>query len=195
MWVDESQFRANLLAALAFALLLSGLASIRKLREPTIRAIKRAWGFFGSIRLTTSTRIEAALGEAKEEGMRAALEPIQKTIDARRKAFQEAFAAPSAGAPPREPVSWSARRRATGWVVLTNLSSTDTAFHVEVSGIGLSLNAWVPEDPAWEKVEPKETVSFAAGRDPDWPMDPKLLVVWEDAGGRAHEDYLLVVGL
>lgn len=68
-WVDESQFRAGVASALVVAALLGLVALIPKLRRPLWDALKKAWSFIISIRITTTKRIEAAKSEAYDQGL------------------------------------------------------------------------------------------------------------------------------
>lgn len=247
-WASESPLGATIVGGLIVAAIVGLVAlvvsAIPKLRAPVwsaIRnvwsAIRNVWNFIVSIRLTTTTQIEAATESARQEGHEAGRDAWLKAIDAFSGSPTQTLKdillptlpephhvtpailavppqkmltigdiidqdvrrarSPYVGDPPAppEPVSWSARRRAGGDFVLANLSTTDTAYHVAVSAIGFNIEKWDSSPPSWDEVGPKQTVYFDATRDPTFPLEPRLTVVWEDAGALAHEAYPQVRGL
>lgn len=221
-WLGESGALANAVGGLIAALILGLIAVIPKLRAPTVAAIRRAWTFIISIRVTTTTHIEAATKEAQREGASAVTNRITSSLRRGQTALQEG----SIGTSPeptridiptlakmdqprlqpwpehpaltekREPVSWSARLRTDGEFVLTNLSRTDAAYHVSASIVGLVIEDDRWPVLTWDEIGPKQIgrSEAKASRDHEWVMEPKLTVVWEDEDGRARREHLEILG-
>jgi len=164
-------------------------------REPVFTAIQRTWAFITSIRITTTIRIDAAREAARRELVDTPPNPNYLLVPLEK--YRELTA--SANVPPAEPVvqdpvSWSARRRAGGDFVLTNLSRTDVAHHVAVASSHLGMDP--SQSPSWDEIGPKDTVYFDADPDPMTTDAYRYLeVVWEDDDGRAQDTHIRVYGM
>lgn len=200
-WADTSPLGGTVVGGLIVAAVVAvgGLvvAIVPKWRGPVFAAIQRTWAFITSIRITTTTRIDAAREAARRElvdkpppSPNYRLVPLDKS-----KELTASANVPPAAPVVRDRVSWSARRRAGGDFVLTNLSTTDCARHVAVASSALVLDH-PSQSPSWDEIGPKDTVYFDADRDPKVTgRDILLEVVWEDPDGRAHQDEFSVYGM
>lgn len=78
-WANESQLGANVVGGIIVALLVGFVAIVPKLRRPVVSAIRRSVAFLSTVRITTTTRIEAA---TRSKLSVATLEPPAKSLQA-----------------------------------------------------------------------------------------------------------------
>lgn len=230
-WAETSQLGANVVGGIVVAVLVGlgtlAITVVPKWRKPSSAAVRRAWTFLTSIRLTTATQIEAGREEVRQEGVNPFAHLLATSPDGNEgtRTLREVLVGTSPGpqkfdfgklakiddelSPPvlladvptpaptptaTEPVSWSARKRADGMIVVTNLSNKDAALHVDVSSLGLIMEPWGTH-PSWERIEPRQSGTFKAMISPGRKLPAVVLkLVWEGEDGRAHAAHVEVVG-